>query len=182
MSLIDNLKTLVKPAPKTLDELRPVIHDAAQLAYRIDAVQAEFDAHAAIVTKEYGGLLGTLKKQYATAEKVIVKFFGTHRDLFGNARSVVVDGHSVKLRALPGKVVCTKDDQAACDAIIATGDNELILAAINATVVPDKVTIKAIIESGGPMAEALRGIGFSVEKGETLSFKPADHTADSTAL
>jgi hypothetical protein len=182
MSLIDNLKTLVKPAPKTLDELRPVIHDAAQLAYRIDAVQAEFDTASAIVTKEYGGLLGTLKKQYATAEKVIVKFFGTHRDLFGNSRSVVVDGHSVKLRALPGKVVCTKDDQAACDAIIATGDNELILAAINATVVPDKVTIKAIIESGGPMAETLRGIGFSVEKGETLSFKPAEHTADSTSL
>lgn len=182
MSLIDNIKKLVTPAPQTVDELRPVIHEAAAASYRIDALQAQFDQHAAVVAKEYGGAIAALKKQYASLEKTILKYFAAHREEFGKARTVHIDGHAVALRNTPGKVVCTLGDSMACDAIVATGDNELILGALNVSIVPDKNTIKAILESGGPMADTLTEIGFSVQKGETLTFKPAEQTNDATAL
>ena len=182
MSLIENIKKLVTPAPQNIDELRPVIHQAATLDYQIKTAEAALNTHAAIVAKEYGGLIASLKKQYVAAEKVILKFFASHRVLFGTARTVEVDGHKITLRNTPGKVVCTASDPVACDAIVATGDNELILAALCAEITPDKKTIKAILEAGGPMAETLSEIGFSIEKGESMSFKPAEQNDGATAL
>lgn len=171
--ILDKLRSLLPSVPQNTEELLTTASTAALLTFEIEALEAErddvveaaktpYDARIIGKQKALKGLMSALKS-WATA----------HRDDFGGRKSYVIGGHALSFRQSPGKLTCS-DEEKALDAILATGDHELIALCIAVKPALDKTGIKAALEGTDPaVAKRLRDLGFEVAKPEAFKFEPA---------
>lgn len=167
---------LLPEIPETEEQLRKSAAEAAKTAYRANILQEEMDAKVTEVTEKLGGEIMRLKKRYGKIVGGIQTWAHRHRDRFSGRKSLVIDGHDLSFRMGNGKLVNSDSDDNLIQRIFASGDDDLIDASIDLKPSIDKVTIKAALSAGGPMAEQLTALGFSIEKVEGFTFKPASVT------
>lgn len=176
------VRKLLPKIPDTIDEMRSVVADGAQTAYQIQKLEAQRASDIAVVTKTYGGEIAALKKKLGTLVAGLKAWATKHREQFGGKQRLLVDDHALRWQRSPGKLTHPDKEGDQVEAILATGDEELIAAAIAVTPKPDKVTIKALLEEGGELADKLIALGYDIAKPEDFHFDPATHTTDTAVL
>lgn len=176
------VRKLLPKIPGTIAEMREVVSEAAQTAYKIVQLEARKASDIAAVNKVYGGEIATLAKRSANLVGGLKAWATKHRDQFGDKQRLLVDDHALRFQRSPGALKHPGKLDEQVDAILATGDEELIAAAIALKPAPDKVTIKALLEEGGDLADKLSVMGYAVDKPETFDFVPAVHKTDTTVL
>jgi len=176
------VRKLLPRIPDTAAEMRDVVSEAAQTAYKIDQFEARKSADIAAVTKVYGGEIATLTKKLAHLVGGLKAWATKHRERFGDKQRLLVDDHALRFQRSPGALKHPDKPDEQVDAILASGDEELIAAAISLKPAPDKVTIKALLEEGGDLADRLSAMGYTIDKPEAFDFVPAAHKTDTTVL
>lgn len=176
------IRKLLPKIPDTVDEMRSVVADAAQTSYTIDKLEASKASEIAIVNKTYGGEIAALRKRLGTLASALQAWATKHRGQFGDKQRLIVDGHALRWQRSPGALAHDGKPAEQVEAILATGDEELIEAALALKPAPDKTTIKALLEQGGEMAEQLAAIGYRIDKPETFQFDAAAPQTDTAVL
>lgn len=176
-------KSLLKLLPKALatrEEARKTSNEAAQAKHDFTMLEEERDKKLSQITDEYGGRISALKKHYASLVTALKNWSLGHRaEEFGDKQSILLDGNKLAFHMGTGKCEFLKDgkvakDADAVEAILATGDDDLIEAALSLNPKPDKVAIKALLaETGNAHGQRLAALGFVITKEEDFDFQPA---------
>lgn len=168
------LRQLLPKVPHTEEDLRALVAATAQTDYDLAIAKEVRDKALAEITEQYGARIGdlekTLDKQVAGLRSWAVK----HRaDRFGDRQSVAIDGHTLRFRQSPGKLVCDQKDADLVDAILATGNEAAIEAGVALRPAPDKACIKAHIDAADDLGKQFAAMGCRVERPENFDFVPA---------
>lgn len=181
MNLIDTINKLVLKTPTTKEELAEAVEKAAQLSYKKGEVEERKASAISRIGKEFAGTLTDLTKGYKSIVATIETWAKRNRDEFGDKQSIGVNGHELAFRKSPGKVVHeADDDDEIVQAIVDSGDEELIKSTIAIKPALDKKAIQAHLDQDSETGKKLAAFGLRVDRPETFSFKPARPKEDLT--
>lgn len=173
MTISAKLKALLPSAPKTLDDLRQTVREAAATAYQIDKLKADRDAAVAAVTEEHSLPLTQAEKKLKGFVIALKAWATGHRAEFDGKQALQIESHTLAFRKSPGKLTNDGKEDEIIDSILGSDDDELIELALTVKPALDKVAIKAAIQSDSDIGRRIASFGFQIEKGETFAFEPA---------
>jgi phage host-nuclease inhibitor protein Gam len=173
MTISSKLKALLPTAPKTVEDLRQTVREAAATAYQIDRLKAERDEAVAAVTETHSLPLTQAEKKLKGLVAALKAWATGHRSEFAGKQAIQIESHTIAFRKSPGKLASEAKDEEIIEAILGSDDDELIELALTVKPALDKVAIKSALQTDSDLSRRIASFGFQIERGETFTFEPA---------
>lgn len=157
------------------DELRSVVAETARTSYAIDTATLALDTKIQALREEEGGLIDKLGIQLKSLTARLAAWSKGHRkEEFGNRQSIVLDGHALRFRKSPGKVVPKEGgkDADVLAAVLEIDDDDTIADLVNFKPSLNKDGLKRLWNRGGESRALVESLGATVIFPEEFSFEP----------